>query len=164
MERFGRYSQFIYGAPEIDIFNNIINLLKTKLESLGKLENESQKLAIAQLQKLVESTMSQSNFADNFKLPKVKIPENTPVESAEEVKELFELALDDAGLSKKWQVEVRKEGNNNPTMLTSSKNKKIIIPNNEGMKRRSENRKLTLEMVIGLIMHEINTHALRNYN
>lgn len=162
MERFGRYSEFIYGSPDPKIFAGTIYSLSQKLPAVSMTEEET--LARNRLEDLVKRVQEKNAGNLNFDLPKIETNEDDPLlEGAQEVKELMEAALQDAGLDD-WEIEVRKAGNKRSGMLASHRNKKITIPNNEGMSLRSEARKMTLNMIMGLIAHEINTHAVRNRN
>ncbi|HAS00152.1 MAG: hypothetical protein US57_C0002G0047 [Candidatus Moranbacteria bacterium GW2011_GWC2_37_73] len=154
--RFLRYSKFIYGQPEKEIFDYTMNQIRKTINKKIKDPNENIRISaqrlLNELGDYFESTssdiaelrdfMKESSEAGNF--PKTEF-------EAEEIKNAFEGALERYKLSG-WEVLI---GDNFTAIGVSQENKTVNIPTD----RKMSEKKLT-----ALIEHEIGTHVLRREN
>lgn len=155
MKRFSRYSEFVYGKPEADIYQGIQTTLYEKLRSVSAELTPDKAEAFERLMAFT----SQPEESEEVK-QKQKEEEITDIE---EIKKYFEEAINEMGLQEEWVVEID-EKSERTNLAVSTAQKKVLLPKEERMKFRAEDRKLTLKMIRGLIVHELGTHALRNYN
>jgi hypothetical protein len=151
--RFLRYSKFIYGKPEKEIFDYTISQIKKVIDSKINDPNEhiretAQKLLaelgsasqseqpkIAELKDFIKASSESEDFADiNY--------------NADEIKSAFEQALEKYKLSG-WNVIVTEKGT---AVSVSQENKNVNIPSGRKMKEGK---------LRALIEHEIRTHVLR---
>jgi hypothetical protein len=154
MRRFTKYSEFIYGAPEEEIYQGVAEKLYEKLEWEKDGLPEEKKDAYARLRafaRIPEEVIGE-------KPEKTEEPEIT---DPEEVKQYFEEALIEMGLEKEWTIEIDEERR---SMAVSLAKKKVFIPPESQLKLKTEDKKITLKRIRGLIVHELGTHALRNHN
>ncbi len=163
-KRFDAYSRFIYGAPEPEIFANVIGVLHGNLNTTDLTVHPQLEAAYGRLQTLV-TRHAELEILDTI----VPFPGETSVQSEEvlvdanELKLIFEAALGEAGLGSDWKVMVDTKGTQSNIAVNSSV-KKIKLPNSEQLALRIGSKKLTKQKIAGLIEHEIKTHALRQYN
>jgi len=154
MKRFTRYSEFIYGAPEEAIYHEVAEKLYEKLEWEKDDLPEEKKDAYERL--LAFAQAPEKGIGE--KPEKSEEPEIT---DPEEIKRYFEEALIEMGLQEEWAIEIDEERR---SMAVSLAKKKVFIPPEEQLKLKTEDKKMTLRRIRGLIVHELGTHALRNHN
>lgn len=155
--RFLRYSKFIYGKPEEEIFGYTINQIKKTIESKIKDPNENVRNAAQRLLDELPDSFQKEQSSDVAGLkdfikesPKSGIFTDTEY-GAEEIKVAFEQALARYKLSG-WNVIV---GGRGTAVSVSQENKNVNIP---------PDRKMKEEKLASLIEHEIGTHVLRREN
>jgi hypothetical protein len=153
MKRFSRYSEFVYGKPEADIYEGVRKSLYVKLqEARANLSSEKTDA--------FERLMA---FASETEISETQQNEGEEITSIEKIKEYFEEAIQEMGLQNEWIVEIDKK-NERQNFAVSLSKKKVLLPAEEKLKLRTEEGKLTLQKIRGLIVHELGTHALRNHN
>ncbi|HAI74027.1 MAG TPA: hypothetical protein DCS28_03420 [Candidatus Moranbacteria bacterium] len=149
-----RYSKFIYGQPEKEIYEYTLSQLKTivdqKIFSANSEINSAAKRINKELFEAFMNNESTINFGN--KLSKVEVDDKSEY-TAEEIKTAFESALE-AHKLKNWEVIIEKEGKIKAINVNQEK-KKVFIP---------EKRKLKALELQTLIAHEIETHVLRREN
>lgn len=154
--RFLRYSKFIYGKPEKEVFDYTMNQIRKTIEkktedSNENVRNAAQRLlselsgsfqgeqpSIAELKDFMKETSKSGTFADTEY-------------GDEEIKVAFEQALERYKLSG-WNVIV---GGKGTAISVSQEKKNVNIPSGRKMKE---------EQLRALIEHEIGTHVLRREN
>jgi hypothetical protein len=156
--RFSKYGDFLYGKPTEEnsayITSTLIDRFATK-----KNGSEEKKRGRAALLEFL-SALPQSATAESF--DKTLFPKGIEikgtVESAEEAEAVFAEALKEFGIDD-WQVVV--DTTNGLTGFSASQeNKEVNIPSTEVLVER----KLSKQKLMGLVEHEIKTHALRRFN
>lgn len=153
-KKFLRYSEFIYGKPEQNIYLYTIQKVNKLVEQ--KIGNEDPDIsgAAIRLKNIFQNDEVGSLNIEDYKIPVLELGENENGEfTAEEIKLAFEDALEEYQLEG-WKVVIDVEGKYT-AITTSQENKEIIVP---------ENRKLSYKKLIALIRHEIGTHARRREN
>ncbi len=152
-KRFLRYSKFIYGKPEKEVFDHTISQIKKVVDSKINDPNENVRKAAQRLSE---------ELTDSFKMEQPKIAElkdftkeNSESRkfadteyNADEIKSAFEQALERYKLSG-WNVIVTGKGT---AVSVSQENKNVNIPSSRKMKEGK---------LRALIDHEIGTHVLR---
>lgn len=162
VNRYKRYIEFIYGKPEKDIFFDILKVIQRKINILD-IQNfsEEQKDSFSYISNLVSVGLESEVETKDFDI----LRPNDPKECGEVVKDIdvikkyFEEALENIGVQDEWSVVESKTARS--SMAVQPKSKKVILPNQEQLSLRSQDRQFTPEMIQGLIAHEINTHVLR---
>lgn len=155
--KFARYSRFIYGNPEQDIFNKSLADIKGAIEQGFKSDDIRILFAAKRLEENINLETAGEYFNERNFLPVKKRVIDNPYEkkerefSAYEIAEAFKEALKELKIEG-WNVVVDKNFAN----ISASQEKKILkVP---------ENRKLKEINLKGLIAHEIGTHILRREN
>lgn len=152
--RFSRYSRFIYGSPQKDIYEYTIcqtkELIDQKLSDNDlKIREIAQKLNKELFDALLNNDNSISprplNISEKTTLAKKEIEY-----SAEGIKKAFEQALNKYRLTG-WEIIVDNEGRFS-AINVSQEQKKVNIP---------QTRKLKETRLLALIEHEIGTHVAR---
>ena len=163
-KRFDAYSRFIYGAPDPEIFANVIGVLQSNLAASDIVATPQLEAAQARLEALIvtHATLEIPDTITPFPGEASEQSEEVLVDAAE-LKKIFEDALGEVGLASSWKVEVDKTGTRGNIAVNSSV-KKIRLPNSEQLALRIGSKKLTKQKIAGLIEHEIKTHAVRQYN
>lgn len=154
--RFLRYSEFIYGKPEKEIFDYTMNQIKKVIDNKIKDPNESLQIAAQRLSdelgsyiqdetgSLAELKYSMKKSSESGNFAKTEY-------GAEEIKIAFEQALEKYKLSG-WEILI---DNAHSAISVRQANKTVYIPSD----RKMNEKKLT-----ALIEHEIGTHVLRREN
>ncbi len=155
MKRFSRYSEFVYGKPEADVYQGVKERLYEKLM-------ESRTELVPEKKEAFERLMIFASEPAIEKETKEK-PDEEEIADIEEVKGYFEEAINEMGLQEEWTVEIDEKSARTNFAVSLSK-KKVLLPTEENLKFRTEEGKLTLKKIRGLIVHELGTHALRNHN
>jgi hypothetical protein len=151
-----RYSEFIYGKPEKEIFGYTISQIKKAIDRKIDDPNENIRNAAQRLQdELANSSWGQqSNIVELKDFMKESSESGTFADieyGAEEIKETFEGALERYRISG-WDIMVVDKGT---AVSVSQENKKVSIPTERKMKEKQ---------LLALIEHEIGTHVLRREN
>lgn len=157
MRRLSRYSDFVYGKPEPEIYRGVTEELYRKLESVKSILPIEKKDAYERLLSLAnkpESYLSSNEESSDTKAASENI------ESADAIRLYFEETIKEMGLDGEWSVHVSKKGKTN--FSVASENKKVYIPAEEKLKFRPN--PVTQKSIRGLIVHELGTHALRSHN
>jgi len=163
MKRFSRYSEFIYGAPEEDIYQGVTEKLYEKLEHARatlppeKMDAYERLLTFASKKDTTSPEVSSEGSTQEQDISDEVI--NDP----EEIKKYFQSAVEEMGLGDEWTVEIDPK-NERSSFAVLYGSKKIMLPSEEKMKLLPSERKMTVKMIRGLIVHEIGTHALRQHN
>ncbi|HBI33940.1 MAG TPA: hypothetical protein DEA43_04010 [Candidatus Moranbacteria bacterium] len=151
---FARYSSFIYGEPDKDVFQFDLEEIA---EAIKEKENSDDFRVLFAIRRLKESlnldTLSESSGIEKEFLPHKKRILQYPFEAskkynAQEIRNEFSEAMDELGVEG-WQVLVDE---NIKAISVSQEKKNVRIP---------ENKKLTSLELKKLIAHEIKTHVLR---
>lgn len=156
MKRFSRYSEFVYGKPEADIYKEVSECLYKKLLAARANLTPSNADAWERLMIFASKTSEETDVAISGETEEA-------ITNVEEVKKYFEDAIVEMGLQDDWTVDVDSKGERTNLSVSSSE-KKVHLPSEEKLKLRPEDRKMTLKRIRGLIVHELGTHALRNHN
>lgn len=167
--RFMRYSEFIYGAPSLDIFSYTIqNLRKILTEQLSSTDPNIRK-ATEDLINLLPSNLTQTIEYDlPLETDIINAREKTLQElgglinigddfedreySANEIRDIFQGAIENLR-AEGWQVVVT--SNSKASISVDQEHKIINIP---------ETRKLFFSKMKALVAHEIGTHVARRLN
>lgn len=146
-----RYSKFIFGSPEKEIYNHTIFQIKGVVdEKMFSPDPDISSAAMRLNKELFEVFMNNENTIDpkEYSIPDLKLAEDGPKYSAEEIKIAFEEYLKKNNLES-WVINVDSDA----TKITVSQEKKSVsIP---------ADRKLSQLELEALIEHELGTHALR---
>jgi hypothetical protein len=149
-----RYSRFIYGQPEEEIYKYTISQLKSIVDQKMFDSDPEKSSAAKRLNKELFETFMNDEASFSFENKFVKTEAADKLEySAEEIKLAFETALLRNGIGD-WSVVVEKEGKVKNINVIQEK-KTVLIP---------ESRKLKTLALQALIAHEIETHVLRREN
>ena len=154
-KRFVRYSQFVYGKPEKEIFEYTFSKVKKVIQEKKEEKDYMIRSAAERLEKniylgdLNESTID----VKKYEIPEAKSTKGEIEYSAEEIKEVFAQALKQYEING-WEVITDNEGGSKGISV-NQENKQIKIPSERKLK------KTNLE---SLISHEIGTHVLRREN
>jgi hypothetical protein len=151
-----KYSKFIYGLPEKDIFANDLQIMKEVIKDKENSDDLRIQFAIRRLQESISfSSFEHSTVNNNFLDGKKRVLTEPFIEEkkidAAEIKNEFEDALARLRIEG-WDVVVEKD----ITAISVSQEKKLV--------RVPEKRKLSDEKLAQLIAHEIKTHVLRREN
>lgn len=148
--RVSRYSRFIYGQPEKEIYGRTLFQIKKIIDEKLINADPDINLAAKKLQdELIQSSLETEINPIDFNLPQIKSFPNEKEYQSDEIKIAFEKALEDYRLSG-WKVVLEKEKTG--SISVSQEKKEIIVP---------ENKKLKKSSLQALIKHEIGTHVLR---
>lgn len=159
-KRFSRYSDFIYGEPQKELFDYF------RLKIIDKCDlicgNSDYPDEIKQIAKELISILSK----DINTLDKEKILSNVPkiettkmeqdgrvIVSPEEFKNILEFALEKINAHTEWQVII---DDNKTGLSVNQKEKTVSVPNKP--REELENK------IKSLIMHEVGTHVQRRIN
>lgn len=166
MRRFRRYSQFIYGDPETEVFNYTVNRIKNRAEQ--SLEDASSPLR--QAADLLEILPSGKPDTSGYNLPApnavssarsqtivemaalINIGDTQEMLTAAEIKAAFDSALETLG-GQGWQVVV--DQSSKTEISVDQQLRQVKVP---------ESRRVSREKLEGLIVHEIGTHVARRQN
>jgi len=164
MRRFQRYSEYIYGAPQQDIFNEVMDGLGRRLADAQVDMTSEVSAAYERLLGLLGTFRASvvdhgSEVYGIYKNVPVNRDEQA-VTDAEELKKIFEEAIKTLGLAE-WKAVVDKTGRRQ-AIAVAAKSKKVQLPGSDELALRSEKAKLTKEKIAGLIAHELGTHAMRS--
>lgn len=151
--RFFRYSKFIYGKPEKEIYDYTIGQIKKIIDEKITDPNENVRKAAQRIsEELADSFRAeQPEISDlkNFMRGSSESEDFADIEyNAEEIKTAFEQALEKYKLFG-WNVIVTEKGT---AVSVSQENKNVNIPSSRKMKEGK---------LRALIEHEIGTHVLR---
>ncbi len=163
--RFDAYSRFIYGVPHPEIFANVIATLQKKLQTKDGTPDLVVQQAYDRLQTIIEShqKLDVPNSIPPFQADAPSEDTEDVLVNAEELKRIFDEAIQETSLSDGWKVIIDSTGKRNHISVNGGV-KKIRIPNSEQLALRIGSKKLTKQKILGLIEHEIKTHALRHHN
>jgi hypothetical protein len=154
--KFARYSEFIYGKPDNEIYQHTIYQVKEIVDQKVFHADPDISAAARRLNAgLFEALMNNENTLNpkDFNLPKVKSFGEEKVYSADEIKTAFAEYLNKYQI-KGWRVVVEKEGKFSG--LNVSQQKRVInIPST---------RKLKHSALLALMEHELGTHVLQREN
>jgi len=154
--RFVRYSEFIYGKPEKEIFNYTLNQIKKVIDK--KINDPNDNIRQAAQRLLDEFSPAFEEQSEKLEELKDFVKNNSESEevadiqyNSEEIKNAFEQALEEYKL-KGWDVLITEKGT---SIRVSQENKSVQIPSNKQLKQKN---------LQSLIRHEIGTHVLRREN
>lgn len=168
MRRFRRYSRFIYGDPQPEIFNYTVNRIKTRAQQSLKVSTDSPLLQAAAA--LLEILPVGKPEAAGYNLPApdtvssarsqtmaemaalINITDTGGELTAPEIKAAFDSALETLG-GQGWQVVV--DQSSKTGISVDQELLQVKIP---------ESRRVSREKLQGLIVHEIGTHVARRQN
>ncbi len=152
-KKFFRYSTFIYGKPEKEIYEYTLSQLKKTVDEKISSNNLEVKNAALRLNKELFVALMENETQINpkdYPFKEKGSSENEKEYSTEEIKQAFEQAIKEYALDD-WEVFIDAGGKyENVTVIQEEK--KIAIP-----KERRENE----TGLKALIAHEIETHAVR---
>jgi hypothetical protein len=165
MRRFARYSEYVYGVPSEEVFEYTVSKIREKAQEAlssdnGELRNSAQALlavlpevsAVSEQalpdQELIEHAHRQvsEEFSDLINLP----VDGDEID-AEGIKSAFDQAIEQLD-GDGWEVVIDPEASN------------ISINQEKKTARIPEDRKVSKEKLVGLIVHEIGTHVARRIN
>lgn len=167
MRRFRRYSQFIYGDPQAEVFNYTVNRIRNRAEqSLQATDSSLRQAAAAILEILpggkpeaagynlpapdtVSSARSQT-MAEMAAL--INIPNAQEMLTVPEIKAAFDAALETLG-GQGWQVVI--DQTSKTGISVDQESLQVKVP---------QSRRVSREKLEGLIVHEIGTHVARRQN
>ncbi len=155
-KRFSRYSLFIYGKPEREIYEYTLSQVKRRIDNKMFHSNPNVASVAKRLNKeLFKALMENDNSIDikNYNIPKLKNIKDEKKYSAKKIKEAFERALEYYKIFG-WKVVVDDEGKFT-AINVGQEDKEIRIP---------KNKKLKKTQLEALIQHEIGTHVRRREN
>lgn len=151
--KFLKYSCFIYGKPEKEIYEYTIWQVKNLIDKkLFDADLETQKAAQRLNKELFKSLAENETTIkpEDFNLPKIKSTKGEAEYQAEEIKHAFEEALERYKISG-WEVVVDNTGRFS-SINTSQEQKNVNIPQTSKLKETE---------LQALIEHEIGTHVVR---
>jgi hypothetical protein len=146
-----RYSKFIFGSPEAEIYNHtIFQIKRTVDEKMFSPDPDISSAAMRLNKELFEVFINNENTIDpkEYNIPDLKSTKTEPEYKAEEIKATFEEYLRKNNLED-WIIVVDPE---TTKILVSQEKKSVSIP---------VDRKLSQLELGALIEHELGTHALR---
>ena len=154
--RFFRYSRFIHGMPDEDIFR--YSMEKINEEILLKKDSDDLRVrfAINRLKDSLPWLEEKSNVPrQSFEKKSLIIDPNKDQRKydATAISEIFQWFLENRNLHE-WKVIIEKEGAKKGVSVSQSK-KHILIP---------EKSQMRIDALHKLIEHEIGTHAVRGHN
>lgn len=166
-KKFSRYNEFINGKPELEIFKGTIGKISNELELLKDIPVEK-KDAFDRLKLIADNFNDKNPDIDFPEFPNISNSETKKdpelVLDPEVIKEYFEEALKEIGLSEKGWVAKIDETGERFAFAVDTGTKKVLIPMEKHLENRKKGREITKDMIKGLIAHEINTHARRSVN
>ncbi len=150
--RFLKYSEFIYGKPEKDIYKYTISQIKNIIDKKlfdpdPETASAAKRLNIELFEALMD-TDSNLNPKD-FGLLKKSLDKNEQKYSSEEIKKSFEEALEKYDIAG-WNISISESSSS--AINVSQDKKEVFIP---------REKLLTKTKLAALIEHEIGTHVLR---
>ncbi|MFA5926110.1 MAG: tyrosine/phenylalanine carboxypeptidase domain-containing protein [Parcubacteria group bacterium] len=151
--RFCRYSRFIYGSPEEEIYQHTIYQVKEVIEQrVSDADPDISAAAVRLKTELLEALIKNENTIDPkaFNLPEMKTFEDEKTYSAEEMRAAFEKYLNKHQI-KGWRVLIEKEGKIKKFNVSQQK-RTINIPST---------RKEEHSFLLALLEHEIGTHIIQ---
>ena len=167
MRRFKRYSEYIYGKPSIETFAYSVNSIRSKaMDSIDSDNTELREAATELLGCLSEingsevstlPTQETVDLAHNRTVDElghlVKIQSDTNKFTAEQMKEVFDSAIDTLNATG-WNVSID-DSTSKTGVTTDQEAKSIIIP---------QDRTVSRNKLETLIIHEVGTHIARRVN
>ncbi|HMN19751.1 MAG TPA: DUF1704 domain-containing protein, partial [Candidatus Moranbacteria bacterium] len=155
-KKFAKYSRFIYGMPEKEIFSYDIAAVRAAMEARENSDDLRIQFALKRLKETVSfSNIEKSEINDKFLPEKKRVLEHPFGEEkkfhADEIQNEFRAALEELKIEG-WDVTIK---DNIAAISVSQEKKQVKIP---------ESRKLTETGLKQLIVHEIETHVLRREN
>lgn len=151
-KKFLRYSKFIYGQPEKEIYTYTISQIKKVINTKLFHTNPEISASAARLNaKLFETLMDNETSIDpkSFNLPQKKSLRQEEEFPAEAIKKAFEESLVNYDILG-WNVVI--DTTSNTAINVNQEKKEIFIPQNRLLKKTN---------LKALIEHEIGTHVLR---
>lgn len=168
MRRFKKYSEFVYGKPNEQIFYYTINQAREKAKKNLTSDNADLSAVAKDLDQLLPDYSSENlgikkpsdeTFQavkavteKEFEELKIKLPEQADGFSAEEIKMVFTQALEAIGATPGWKVEL---DDSSTAINVSQEQETVRIP---------QERKVVEQKLKQLIMHEIKRHVERRIN
>lgn len=167
MRRFRRYSQFIYGDPQPEIFNYTVNRIRNQARrSLQTTDSPLRQAATALLEILpggkpaaagydlpAPDTVSSARSQTLVEMSAlINIPDTQEMLTAAEIKTAFDRALEILG-GQGWQVVV--DQSSKTGVSVDQESQQVKVP---------QSRRVSREKLQGLIVHEIGTHVARRQN
>jgi len=148
--KFFKYSNFIYGKPEKEVYDYTIYQAKRIVED--KLSSNDQQIVdvAKNIKKRLIGGNESSIVLEKPSISKKDFSDEGNLFLAEEIKKAFEEAINEYQI-KGWKVFVDNEGKFSSINVGQEK-KEVVIP---------ENRKMKQKELTALIAHEIKTHVLR---
>jgi len=146
-----RYSKFIFGSPEKEIYNHTIFQIKGVVdEKMFSPDPDISSAAMRLNKELFEVFMNNENTINpkEYNIPELKSDKEGPEYSSEEIKAAFEEYLRKNNLDS-WVINVNSEATK---IIVSQEQKSVSVP---------ADRKLSQLELESLIEHELGTHALR---
>lgn len=165
MDRFKRYSEFIYGKPSTEIFDYTIDSIKTSAEKSVDSDNEDVREAAINLlnvlpkvdSRLVVKLPSEKDikYAHNQTIDEmgslIDIPAELTKIDAKQIQDTFASALEQVG-GENWTINI-------------DENRTAIGVNQEAMAVNvPSERTVTRGKLTELVVHEIGTHVARRIN
>jgi hypothetical protein len=165
MRRFARYSEFVYGMPSKEAFEYTVARIREKAQGALSSENDELRRAaevlLAELPEVKMDTERALPEEDALELAHRQVLEefsdviNLPVDGdeieAEGIKEAFEQAIEHLK-GDGWDVVIDPDASN------------ISINQERKTARIPEDRRVSKDKLIGLLVHEIGTHIARRIN
>lgn len=168
MHQFKLYNEFIYGAPSKEVFDYSVQQLRQTTQEALKSENEELRKTAQELEDLLPSVphvkidglpgdeLIQLVKAQTQKELETLLNMDIPVQdkkfNAEEIKDLFQTALDNLK-AEGWSEVI--DTSSKTGISVDQESKRIKIP---------ESRELAFEKIKPLIAHEVGTHIARREN
>jgi hypothetical protein len=152
-KRFVRYSKFIYGQPEKEIYEYTISQVKEIIDKkIFDADTDISAAAKRLNAELFEALLNNETTItrQNLDLPKERVSRNERIYSSEEIKDAFDEYLKKFELEG-WKIIVDKEGKFSSINVSQQK-RTVNIP---------EARKLDHSSLLALIEHELGTHVAR---
>lgn len=172
MRRFGRYSEFVYGKPSLEIFYYTLNKLRETTSSQLFSSNPDIQEAAQGLLSLLPADLPEKKLDSSLGLPGetevARARERTLIEmgrlidieagekggkySADEIRDIFQAALNNLQ-AEGWQVVV--DTSSKSGISVDQEQREVKIP---------ESRKVAFSKLRLLILHEVGTHVARRLN
>ena len=152
-KKFSRYSKFIYGEPDREIFEYTISQIKSVVDKQLFSEDADIKNAAERLNKnLFDALANNANtiFPENFDIPATQNKKEEKEYSTEEIRAAFENFLKEKAVDG-WKVVVDTSGRFTSLNISQDK-KEINIPSTRRLKETALQE---------LIAHELGTHVMR---
>lgn len=152
--KFSRYSKFVYGKPEEEIYRYSLGQIKGKVDK-KILEDDVEISSVAK--KLKEELMDQSFLEneninqDDYSFEEISVSKDKTEYLAEEIKKHFEEALINLGIDG-WKI-IIDDKSKISSISVSFESKEVKIP---------EKKKLIGKELDALISHEIKSHVFKS--